>query len=113
MSDKELKACKDYIDSNLSKGFITASSALYTLLVLFVRKPSRGLWFCVDYQKLNVLTKKDKYLLPLIDKTLAQLTGCTIMSKIDIQHTFNCIWLATDKDKDLSSFQTWFSLYKY
>ena len=71
MSDKELKACKDYIDSNLSKGFITASSALYTSLVLFVRKPSRGLQFCVDYQKLNVLTKKDKYLLPLINKTLA------------------------------------------
>ena len=91
MSDKELRACKEYIDSNLSKGFITASLALYTLLVLFVRKPSRGLRFCVDYQKLNALTKKDKYLLPLINKTLAQLTGCTIMSKIDIQHAFNCI----------------------
>ena len=91
MSDKELRACKEYIDSNLFKGFITASSAPYALLVLFVKKPSRELQFCVDYQKLNTLTKKDKYLLPLINKTLAQLTGCTIMSKINIQHAFNCI----------------------
>ena len=71
MSDKELKACKKYINSNISKGFIMFSLALYTLLVLFVKKPSRGLQFCVDYQKLNVLTKKNKYLLPLINKTLA------------------------------------------
>ena len=71
MLDKELKACKKYIDSNLSKGFIMFSLALYTSLVLFVRKPSRELQFCVDYQKLNMLTKKDKYLLLLINKTLA------------------------------------------
>ena len=71
MSDEELKACKDYINSNLSKGFITASLALYALPVLFVKKPGSRLWFCVDYQKLNALTKKDKYLLLLIDKTLA------------------------------------------
>ena len=49
MLDKELKACKDYIDSNLSKGFITASLALYALLVLFVKKLGSRLWFCVDY----------------------------------------------------------------
>ena len=104
MLDKELKVCKKYIDTNLLKGFITASSVPYALLVLFVRKLGGRLWFCVDYQKLNVLTKKDKYLLPLINKTFAQLTSCVIMSKINIWHTFNCIWLVTDKDKDLLSF---------
>jgi hypothetical protein len=88
MSEEELRACKQYIDDNLSKGFITASSTPYTSPVLFVRKQGGGLWFYVDYRKLNALTKKDKYPLPLIDETLAQLTGCTIMSKIDIRHAF-------------------------
>ena len=91
MLDKELRVYKEYIDSNLSKGFITASLAPYVLLVLFVKKPSKGLQFCVDYQKLNTLTKKNKYLLPLINKTLAQLTSYIIMSKIDIQYAFNHI----------------------
>jgi Reverse transcriptase (RNA-dependent DNA polymerase) len=113
MSEEELKACKEYIDSNLSKGFITASSAPYASPVLFVRKQGGGLRFCVDYRKLNALTKKDKYPLPLIDETLAQLTGCTIMSKIDIRHAFNRIRLATEKDEDLSSFRTRFGSYKY
>jgi hypothetical protein len=39
--------------------------------VLFVAKPNSSLRFCVDYRKLNSLTKKDQHLLPLIDKTLA------------------------------------------
>jgi hypothetical protein len=90
-----------------------ASSALYALPVLFVQKQGGGLWFCVDYWKLNTLTKKDKYPLPLIDETLAQLTGYTIISKIDICHAFNQIRLAILVDEDLSMFWTCFGLYKY
>ena len=71
MLDKELSLYKKYIKENLSKGFITASSALYVSSVLFVQKPKGGLRFCVDYQKLNTMTRKDWYLIPLIDKTLA------------------------------------------
>ena len=58
------------------------------------------------------MTKKDQYLLPLIDETLAQLTGCTIMSKIDIRHAFNRIRIATPEDEDLSTFRTRFGSYK-
>jgi hypothetical protein len=39
--------------------------------VLFVAKPNSSLCFCVDYCKLNSLTKKDQHLLLLINKTLA------------------------------------------
>ena len=59
MSDKELSLCKKYIKKNLSKGFITASSVLYAFSVLFVQKPKEELQFCVDYQKLNTMTRKD------------------------------------------------------
>jgi hypothetical protein len=39
--------------------------------MLFVVKPNSSLRFCVNYRKLNSLTKKDQHLLPLINKTLA------------------------------------------
>ena len=38
----------------------------------------------IDYQKLNTLTKKDKYPLPRIDKTLDQLGGASYFSAMDL-----------------------------
>ena len=49
MSSKELDMCKKYIKDYLSKGFITASTALYALLVLFVYKLGGRLRFYIDY----------------------------------------------------------------
>jgi hypothetical protein len=66
----ELQTVKQYLLDNLNKGFIVLSQALYTSSVLFVKKPNRGLQFCIDYQKLNTIICKDWYLLLLIDKTL-------------------------------------------
>jgi hypothetical protein len=45
----ELETVKEYLINNLNKGFIEASQALYTALVLFVKKPDRSLWFCIDF----------------------------------------------------------------
>ena len=39
--------------------------------VLFTKKLDRSLRFYIDFRKLNLLTKKDWYLLPLINETLA------------------------------------------
>jgi hypothetical protein len=71
MSAEELEVVKKYLVKNLDKGFIKPSQALFATLVLFVKKPDGSLRFCIDYRKLNLLTKKDWYPLPLIDKTLA------------------------------------------
>jgi hypothetical protein len=71
MTTAKLKTVKKYLINNLNKGFIKASQALYTASVLFVKKLDRSLQFCIDFQKLNQLTYKDCYPLPLINKTLA------------------------------------------
>jgi hypothetical protein len=39
----ELKTIKEYLINNLNKGFIKASQALYTALMLFVKKPDKSL----------------------------------------------------------------------
>jgi hypothetical protein len=43
MSLNELKVLKKYLDENLSKGFIRASSSPVASLVIFVKKPGGGL----------------------------------------------------------------------
>jgi hypothetical protein len=51
---------------------------------MFVKKPGGGIRLCVDYRRLNVITKKDRYPIPLIEETMANVAGCKIMTKLDI-----------------------------
>ena len=46
---EELKACKQYLVDNLSKGFISESQALFAAPILFTWKSNGGLRFYVDY----------------------------------------------------------------
>ena len=113
MSREELMAVKEYLEENLQKGFIVASSSPFASPILFVKKKDGSLRFCVDYRKLNALTRKDRYPLPLIDETLAQLSQARIMTKLDIRHAFNRIRMSSEQDEDLTTFRTRFGSYKY
>lgn len=98
MSTAELEEVRSYLKDNLDKGFIVSSKAPFASPVLFVLKKDGALRFCVDYRKLNSLTKKDQYPLPLIDETLARLARCKIMTKLDIQqHSIESGWTPTPK----------------
>ncbi len=70
MSQEELKALQKFLDENLEKRFIRASTSPVASLVLFVKKPNSDLRLCVDYQKLNTITVKNWYPIPLIKETL-------------------------------------------
>jgi len=79
---------------------------------MFVKKPRGGIRLCVDYRRLNAITKKDRYLIPLIDETIANMAGYKIITKLDIWKAFNRIRIATPKDKDLLTFYTPLSNFK-
>lgn len=59
MSLQELYIFKYCFDLHLAKGFIQSSSAPYLSLILFIKKLDKKIQFCVDYQRLNIITKKD------------------------------------------------------
>ena len=75
---------QEYLTDNLSKGFIIDSKAPFASPILFVRKADGSLRFCIDYRKLNAITKKNRYPLPLINETLARLAKAKIFTKLDI-----------------------------
>ncbi len=66
MFSVKLLKVKKYLNENLSKKFITFSQTLYFFSVLFILKANEDLWFCVNYQKLNVIFKRNKYSLLLV-----------------------------------------------
>jgi 23S rRNA G2445 N2-methylase RlmL len=80
--------------------------------VLFVKKANRLLQFCVDFKRLNNLTRKDRYLLLLIDKTIARLAKAKIYTKLDIRQAFYKIRI-NPNFKELTTFYTRYKSYKY
>lgn len=113
MSEQELELVKTYLKEHLDKGFIAASTAPFASPILFAKKPDGGLRFCVDYRKLNEITKKNRYPIPLITDLMTRLSRAKFLTKIDIRHAFNRIRMATEQDEDLTTFRTRFGSYKY
>ena len=95
----------------MKKGFIEANSSPYSSPILLTKKPGGGIRFCVDYQQLNEITKKDAYPIPLIEETLTQLKLAKIFSKIDIQQAFHKLCM-TAESEDLTTFTLRFGAYK-
>jgi hypothetical protein len=73
LSEKELLLVKKYLKEHLGKDFIESSTAFYASSILFAKKSDDELRFCVDYRKLNAITKKNRYPIPLIAETIARL----------------------------------------
>ena len=68
------------------------------LPILLVKKSRDGIKFCIDYKKLNALTKKDAYSILLIIKTLAQLKKAKVFTKIDIRRAFYKFQMAAESE---------------
>lgn len=112
MSEYKLAKVKAYLDENLAKGYITPSKASYSSPVLFALKTNGDLRFCVDYRKLNALTKRNRYPLPLIEEVIGKLRGCKHLTRLDIIAAFNKIRMDPESE-DLTTFTTGMGQYKY
>ncbi len=66
----ELETLKVYIKNNLANSFIKLFKSPARAPILFDKKPDGSLRLCVDYQGLNNLTIKNRYLLPLVGESL-------------------------------------------
>ena len=111
-SEEELQAAKAYITANLTKGFIVESNTLFILPILIVKKLGSSLRFYVNYRKLNTITKKDRYPIPLIDEIFQRLGKARFFTKLDIRQGFYRIRLYPNS-KDLITFRTRYGLFKY
>ena len=112
MSEPKLQFVKKFVKEHLKKQFIEASSAPCLSPIMLAVKPGRGVQFCVDYKKLNKLTVKNAYLIPLIEETLVQLKNAKIFTKIDIRQAFHKLQMAADLE-DYTTFSYEFGAFKW
>ncbi len=72
----------EVIKKHLSNKFIEPSSSPWASPVVLVSKKDGSVRFCIDYRRLNAITKRDVYPLPRIHDALAALEGNVYFSKL-------------------------------
>jgi len=98
LTHHELEACKKWIEENLDKGLIRASSSPAGVLILFVKKGDGSLRLVVDYRGINEGTIKNRYPLPLIRKTLMRISKARFFTKLDVRGVYNLIRMAEGEE---------------
>ena len=73
ISDHKFEQIKKYLNEHLKKRFIILNYTLFALFVLFAEKSNNELRFYVNYKKLNVITKRNRYFISLIDEVLIRI----------------------------------------
>ena len=101
---------KEEVNKMLTMGVIDPSSSLWSSPVILVKKKDGSTRFYVDYRKLNDVTVKDEYPLPLISDWLDAPTGSTCFSSMDSNSGF---WQVSidHLDKEKTAFSTSLGLY--
>ena len=110
--DQENNAMIKYIQKHLEKSFICSSSSAAAAPVLLVKKPGRGLRFCVDYHALNAVTIKNWYPILLINNTFGKLAYAVYFTKLNIIAAFNRMRIKK-KLEWMTVFNTKYSQFEY
>ena len=112
MLSHKLQKIKKYLEKNLKKKFITFSKAFFASSILFVKKKNNSLCFCMNYQKLNALIKRNHYSILLIDEVLAWIQDSKYLTQLNIIIRFNKLHMSSESE-NLTTFVTFFNVYKY
>ena len=86
-----LETLKAYIETHLKTGFIQLFKSHTGVLILFDKKPDGSLRLYVNYQVLNNLIIKNRYPLPLIDKSLDYLSCIKHFTQLDFTSAYQWI----------------------
>ncbi len=96
----------------LEKGIIRESSSPWAAPIVLVRKKTGAWRFCVDYRRLNQVTKKDAFPLPRIEDSLTSLTQAAWYSTLDLASGYWQVQVE-EGDREKTAFTTPFGLFEW
>ena len=91
MSPSEQGELNKFLDENLKSGWIHPSKSPMASPVFFIKKKDGSLCFVQDYRKLNEITIRNRYPLPLIPDIMSRVKGAKYFTKLDVRWGYNNI----------------------
>ena len=96
----------------LHSGVVEPSEGPWSSPIILAKKKDGSLRFCVDYRKVNAITRKDAYPLPRVDDTLDMLGGSKFFSTLDLASGYWQVEVAPE-DRAKTAFTTSEGLYQF
>ena len=113
VSVSERRVIAEKVDKFIRQGLAQPSTSPWAASVVLVKKKrEQDYRFCVDYRRLNSVTKRDVYPLPRIDDVLDRLAGAKWFASIDLLSGYHQITVAAD-DREKTAFATPDGLFEF
>ncbi len=101
----------EQLDDWLRHDIIEPANSLWSSNLVAVKKKGGKIRWCVDWRRLNEVTKKDSWPMPTVQDTIARLAGSDIFSGVDMAGAFHCIEVHPD-DQEKTAFATPFGTFQ-
>ncbi len=105
------EAVQKFISNKLEKGYIRESKSPYASSFFFVKKKDGKLRPMQDYRKINALTIRNQYPLPLIADLIRNLSNAHIYTKLDVRWGYNNVHIR-EGDEKKAAFKTRYGLFE-
>ncbi|CAM5115076.1 unnamed protein product [Natator depressus] len=112
VSPQAKTAIEREIQDTLQMGVIPSSGSAWASPVVLVPKPDGEIHFCVDYRKLNAVTRPDNYPVPRTDELLEKLGRTQFISTLDLTKGYWQVPL-DESAKERSAFTTHVGVYEF
>lgn len=96
-SPKMKDELEQQVTDMLKQGIIQPSASLFSSPVLLVPKKDGGYRFCVDYRRLNAITQKSKFPVPIFDQLMDELANAKWFLNLDLRVGFHHILMQPGK----------------
>lgn len=101
LADAIEKQCEELLASDI----IEPSESPWASPVVPVRKPDGSLRLCIDYRRLNAVTKPDRFPLPNLTESVYSLHGTKYMTSLDLVRGFYQVPIEKES-RELTAFTT-------
>ena len=106
------KQVEQELQKMLDEGVIRPSKSEWASPIILVPKKDGSIRFCVDFRKVNAITRKDAHPLPLIQDIFDSLSGAKVFSTLDLKSGYWQIPVHEDDIKK-TAFITHTGLYEF
>ena len=103
---------KGAIEKMLAQNVIRESKSPWASPIVLVKKKSGSIRACVDYRRINSITRKDAYPIPRAQDCLDALSGSEVFSTVDMTSGFYQVPIR-EEDIPKTAFITKHGLYEY